>query len=333
MPIPELDTSRPARPPIGPVAFARWLWRLAIDVVNEYRRDGVGDLAASITFWTLLSIPAAILALISALGALESVAGTQASDDLEREIQELISDTFADSETLNQAVSELFRGSHAGVLTIATAAAVFSLSRGFAGLIRALDTAYEVEEGRPWWHVRLVAVGLGVSTIVVAAGSALVLALLPELPGGSAFQALAAPAALSLIVLWAAMLFHVGPNHRTPWRYDIPGALLTAIGWVVATQGFGIYVRLAGSGNQVQTTVGAVLLGLTLMYLLSTVMLVGAELNDVIARRAGVVQDALSLTDRYGQVVEKITEFRNEHGPTDPSDPRTIELPEDWPTT
>jgi membrane protein len=50
----------------------RWLWQLAKDVVDEYKHDRVGDLAASITFWTILSIPAAVLALVSALSSLES---------------------------------------------------------------------------------------------------------------------------------------------------------------------------------------------------------------------------------------------------------------------
>lgn len=302
---------------MNPLGFGTWLWQLTKDVVNEYRRDGVGDLAASITFWTLLSIPAAILALVSALGSLRPIVGTNAVDDVEREIQTFISDTFADSQTLNDAVSELFAGSNAGVLTAATLVAVFSLSRGFAGLIRALDRAYEVEEGRPWWHVRLVAIGLGVATVVVASGAAVVLAVLPELPGGITLQLLTAPAAFLLIVGWAATLFHVGPNHRTPWRYDVPGALLTAVGWVLATQGFAFYIRLTDQGNQVQTTVGGVLLGLTLMYLLSIVMLVGAELNDVLSRRAGVVQQPVKLVDVYRTVIDRVV------APTDESDTAT----------
>lgn len=284
------------------------MWQLTKDVVNEYRRDGVGDLAASITFWTLLSIPAAILALVSALSSVKSIVDTDAADEFEAEIQQFISDTFADSQTLNDAVAELFAGSNAGVITLATFVALFSLSRGFAGLIRALDQAYEIDEGRAWWHVRLVAVLLGAGTVVVAAGSAVILAILPELPGGTAFQVLAAPVAFLLLISWAATLFHVGPYHRTPWRYDLPGALVTAIGWVVCTQGFAFYVRISDQGNQVQTTVGAVLLGLTLMYLLSIIMLVGAELNDVLSRRAGVVQQPVRLKDRYQQARELLNE-------------------------
>ncbi len=108
------------------------------------------------------------------------------------------------------------------------------------------------------------------------------------------------------LVLWAATLFHLGPNHKTPWRYDLPGAVFTAIGWIVATQGFAVYVRYAPSGNNIQTSVGAVLLALTLMYLLSVVLLLGAELNDVLARRAGVVHQPPPVTTRARRAFDRL---------------------------
>lgn len=290
-----LDT---ARPPLTPLPFLRWSWQLAKDVVEEYRNDGVGDLAASITFWTLLSVPAAILALVSALSSLESVVGASVSNDVRAEIEQFIDDTFSDSQTLNATVSDLFESSSTGVATIATLVALFTLSRAFAGLIRALDRAYEVEDGRPWWYVRIVAIGLGVGTIVVVAAGATMLALLPSLPLGGTLRLLTAPAVLVALIAWAATVFHIGPNHRTPWRYDLPGAVVTTFGWVLASQGFALYVRFAGRGNDVQTGVGAILLALTLMYVLSIVLLIGAELNDVIARRAGVAQSTPSITHR-----------------------------------
>jgi membrane protein len=311
-----IDTDLSARPPLAPLPFARWMWQLMKDVINEYRRDGVGDLAASITFWTLLSIPAAILAVVSALGSVKNIVNTDAADDLETEITDYIDRTFADSQTLNDAVSELFASSSTGIVTVAAFVAVFSLSRGFAGLIRALDRAYEIRDGRAWWHVRIVAVFLGIGTVVVVAGSAVFLALLPELPGRSALQLLAGPAAFLLLVLWASTLFHIGPHHRTPWRYDLPGAVLTAIGWLVGIQGFAFYVRISEQGNQVQSVVGAVLLGLTLMYLLSNVMLVGAELNDVLSRRAGVVQQPVSYRERLSRARSRVDEV-----PSDLDDP------------
>ena len=184
------------------------------------------------------------------------------------------------------------------VRPVAAAVALFTLSRAFAGLIRALDIAYEVDDGRPWWFVRIVAIGLGIGTILVVATGATLLAILPSLPFNSALRLLVAPGVIVVLVMWAATIFHVGPNHYTPWRYDLPGAVVTTFGWVVASQGFAVYVRPSGQGNTVQTSVGALLLALSLMYVLSIVLLVGAEVNDVLARRAGVVRQPPSVADR-----------------------------------
>ena len=285
-------------PPRRPLPLARWMWRLTKDVAREYHDDGVGDLAAAITFWTILSIPAAALSLVSALSSLETIVGASLADDVQREIEQLVSDTFTQDAAINDTVSDLFTRPGAGVATLATAIALFTLSRAFAGLIRALDIAYEVEDGRPFWYSRIVAIGLGISTIVVVAAGATALAMIPSLPFGSVLRWLTVPLVLVAMVLWAATLFHIGPYHHTPWRYDVPGAIVTTIGWALATQGFALYVRLAPGGNDIRTSVGAVLLALTLMYVLSVVMLMGAELNDVISRRAGVVHQPPPVTDR-----------------------------------
>lgn len=293
----DVDLRSPT-PPLRPVHLLRWLWQLAKDVWHEYSEDGVGDLAASITFWTILSIPAAALSLVSTLSSLGSLVGESLADDVQAEVESFVASTFTETAAINDTVRDLFDTPSTGVATVASLIALFTLSRAFAGLIRALDVAYEVEDGRPFWYVRIVAVGLGVGTILVVAATATTLALLPALPYSGALQWLTAPAALAVMVIWAATLYHVGPYHRTPWRYDLPGAIVTTIGWVLSTQGFALYVRLFPGGNNIQTSVGAVLLALTLMYLLSVVMLVGAEINDVIARRAGVVQREDDVVER-----------------------------------
>ncbi len=292
------DDLRTAKPPLRPVPLARWLWQLTKDVLEEYRRDGMGDVAASITFWTILSVPAAVLALVSLLSSLGVLVGASSAHDVENEVKQYVNDTFANSETLNGTVAELFNTSSAGIATVATMLALFTLSRAFAGLIRALDIAYEVDEGRPWWFLRMVAIGLGVGTVLVVAAGATLLAILPSLPYDGALRLLTAPSVLFALVMWAATVFHIGPNHHTPWRYDLPGAVVTTTGWVVASQGFASYIRASGQGNQLQTSVGAIVLALSLMYVLSIVLLLGAELNDVLARRAGVVRQAPSITAR-----------------------------------
>jgi membrane protein len=310
---PSADDLRAPLPPLAPRRLVRWTWTLGVDVVEEYQKDRIGDLAASITFWTLLSIPATILALLSMVSSIETIVGTDIADNIEQTAVDFVNDTFADSETLENAVSELFAGSNAGVATAATLVALYSLSRGFAGLIRALDEVYEVTEGRSWWRVRIAAVGIGLTTIVIVAAAATVIALLPQLPGGTPVQLLVAPISVLGLVVWAMVLFHLGPHHRSPWRYDLPGAIITTIGWVLATQGFAVYVRVSADGNQLQSTVGAVLLGLTLIHLLSIVMLVGAEVNDVLTRRAGVDTDPVPIADRFSNFRDRIENHIDNH--------------------
>lgn len=286
------------KPPLAPLAFLRWLWQLTKDVFKEFSEDNVSDLAASITFWTILSIPAAVLALVSALSSLDSVIGSSLASDMEQQVQDFLADTLVESETLSRAVDELFNSSGSGVAIVATLIAIFTLSRAFAGLIRALDVAYEVEEGRPFWWIRIVAIGLGISTIVVVTGTSLFMAFLPSLGLGPVLRVVAPLAAFSVLVLWAATIFHVGPNHSTPWRFDVPGAIFTALGWVITSQLFAFYVRVSAGGNEIQSSITVVLFGLTLLYLLSVVMVVGAEVNDVIARRSGVVSEVAPVTTR-----------------------------------
>jgi len=72
-----------AKPPLRPAELGLWLWQLAKDVIEEYHKDGIGDVAASITFWTILSVPAAVLALVSALSSFEAIVGASVANDFE----------------------------------------------------------------------------------------------------------------------------------------------------------------------------------------------------------------------------------------------------------
>ncbi|MGA1440167.1 MAG: YihY/virulence factor BrkB family protein [Ilumatobacteraceae bacterium] len=288
------------RPPDGTL---RRLDRFVRAVVDECRVDNVADLAAAVTFWTVLSIPAAALALVSVLGSLGSVIGESLAADLRREVESFVASTFTEGSAINTTVADLFDTRSTGVATVSTALALITLSRAFAGLVRALDVAYDVEDRRPWWRLRLAAIGLGGGSIVVVVAGVSLLAVLPRLPIAGELAWLIAPGTLVVMVLWVATVYHIGPHHRTPWRFDLPGAVFTVIGWVAATQAFAWYVRFAPSGNDIRNTVGAVLLAFTLLYLLSLLLLVGAEVNDVLARRAGVVAPprALQVPGRPGR--------------------------------
>lgn len=277
---------------LSPAKIGRWLWQMTKDIVSEYRADGVGDLAAQITFWTVFSIPAAALAMLSLLGSLDGIIGSNLSADLQRVVLDYITDTFSEEQPIQQAAAELFGSSNRGVFTIAALVAILGLSTAFAGLMRALDKAYDVDKGRPWWHHRVTAIGLGVATLAMIAGVMIMLGVVwPRLPDTFLIQGLRAPAVLAVLMGWAVFIFHYGPNHKTPFSYDLPGALLTSVAWLILGAGYASYVRIVGRGNEVQTTVGAIILALTLLYLLSVTLLVGAEMNSILSARSNVISE------------------------------------------
>lgn len=273
----------------------RWLDKLLdLRLVREIRDDQLFDQAASVAFWLLLSLPAALLAVLSSVSLL--------GDGLARELQdaalEFIDRVFAsEAETLKESVNGLFEQNRPGVLSLSIATAIFTLSRGFAGLIRGLDSVYDVDSSRNFAHTRLLAVGLALGTLLAVAVSTALWSL-----GGSVgiptFVRLLG--AFVILVIWSATIFHVGPNHHTPWRYDLPGAFVAGVGWLALSLAFGWYVRLlgGGGGNDVIGAAGALLLGLTWMWAACVVLLIGGEVNEIKASRDGVVQENRTLVGR-----------------------------------
>ena len=257
--------------------WAMRLWR-------ETQEDGLFDAAAAVTFWLLLSLPALMLALLSSV----SLLGDSLANELEEVTLDFVNRTFADeSSDLQATVESLFDQPRSGLLSISLAVALFTVSRGFAGLIRGLDVAYDIDDTRSFLRLRLAGLGLAIGTLVVVAASTSLWVWTRDVGVPDPLRAFAA---LAILIAWAATLFHIGPNHHTPWRFDLPGAALTAVGWLLLSFGYGLYIEFAGSGNSAVGVVGALLLGLTWMWLAVVVLLVGAEINGIIAERAGVIE-------------------------------------------
>lgn len=276
--------------------------RLGRRLGREWQQDRVQDLAASVAFWIALSTFPLLIALAAGLGVVDVVAGPEAATQAEDTIVDLITGVVGegDGADLVEAVRELFRSSSTGVLTLGILGALYTGSRGVAGVVRALDVAYDLPESRSWLRTR--AVGLGLAVGSVAAGIVLVamVVLGPALGGGAVvadaiglddtfayiWNNLRGPFAFVVVVAWAVVVYDVAPNHRHHWRASIPGAVFTAAGWIIVSLGFRVYLSAAATGNQVLGALGGGLVLLLWLYLLSVVLILGGELNaELEARR------------------------------------------------
>ena len=275
---------------INPLTWVRSAWTFVWDVAKRWYFGGLGDLAAGVTFWILLSLPAVVLAMVSALGVLDSFLGRSLSTEIEEDITGFIERVFSsEAEGIATAVDELFAQQELGLLTVSVALTLWTISRGFAGMIRSLDLVYEVENGRAWYYTRIVALILGLGSLLVSVPIVLLeLFVWSRFPDGAIESILRTVVAVVILVFWASMIFHYGPSIRTKWRWDLPGSIVAAIFWWILTVGYQSYIDVVSGRNGVLSAIGASLLALTWVWLAAQVLLIGAAVNVQVATVIGI---------------------------------------------
>ena len=280
--------------------LGRELLELLVELRREWSRARVGGLSAEIAFFGLLGLFPAVIVFAAALGSLDVVIGADAAADTEEWLLNRVVETFGTENTLRSTITDLFDRSNAGLITAGIVLTVYASARGFTAVVAALEVTYGHERRRSWISTRVMGFGLTLFTLVVAALVAAMVVVGPllgsgeevagRLGAGSAFTTAWVwfrwPVVFGVVVLWAASLYHFAPRRRTPWRSDLPGALVGTVWWLVVSLGFRTYVDVASRGvNAVFGFLGGALSLLIWLYLLAMGLLVGAEINSVLNHR------------------------------------------------
>lgn len=285
-------------------------WAASREVAREFRRewhdDRVTGLAAEVAFFGLFSLFPALVAMAAALGSLQALLGQRVAERAEQQVLGFVERVFtADAQATVESINRLFTDQNTGLVTFGMVAALWAASRGFAAVVNALDVAYDVTETRGYLRVRLRGLGLAVGSVGVGAVILAMLVLGPLLGGGrdvaeavglgqafaTAWDWVRLPVAAAIMVAWAGAVYHLAPNHHTPWRWDLPGALLASGLWALLSVGLRLYLAVAAGANQVLGILGGALTVVLWLYLMALGLVLGGELNAILARRAGVVQN------------------------------------------
>lgn len=277
------------------------------DLVHEWQDDRVGGLAAEIAFFALLSIFPGLVAVAGILGVLQGIVGESLAADAEDEVVGFFERVLTEdaSDTVD-AVRDLFRTATPSALTLGGAASIWAASRAFAAVTRAMDVVYDITERRSYVLLRALALALALGSVLVGALMLAMLVVGPLLGTGqevaddlgfgggfATFWTFARwPLMAVLLTAWAATMYHVAPNHRTPWRWDLPGAVVCALGWGLLSLGFSTYLQVAAGTNQVLGVLGGSVILVLWLYLLAIALLVGGEINAILAVRRGLVTEA-----------------------------------------
>ncbi len=268
------------------------------------------DSAAALAFYAALALFPASLAVVSAFALLD--ARTRAAGDILRIVASVA--PHATVLALQAPVAQLLTLPNVGyALVVGIALTVWTLSGYVTAFGRAINTAYEVQEGRRWIPLRATMILVAAALVVIAAAIVLLLAGTPLVAGAIAkadgipgwalitWDVAKWPVIALLAIAVVAILYFYSPNVRhLRIRWVTLGALLAIVVWVLATTGFAIYVLNFSHYNRVYGWLGGAVVLLLWLYLSNLVVVFGAEMDAEIVRvrqlLAGIdAQDAIKL--------------------------------------
>jgi membrane protein len=262
---------------LGWKRFFKRLW-------EEWNHDAITENGAALTFY-------GVLALFPFLIFLVALASYFITPDVVDALLAQLSQVAPENVTrmIGNRLHELQQGSKGGLLSFGAIAALWSASSGMIALMNALNRAYDVKETRAFWKTR----GIGLAATIVATAMSLVAMLsavvVPAIanwiggPIGSAIDWLRLPIAGFLMMVMWALLYRFLPNIKLPFKILTPGSIVGVLVWVAASWGFSQYVRHFGKYQVIYGAVGGVIVFLTWMWVSSQVLLLGAEINKILA--------------------------------------------------
>jgi membrane protein len=282
------------RKPSSPERLSRGEWLAAFKrALTQFMRDDCMGLAQQIAYSSLLAFFPAVAFLVGALGLFNLF------DDLERLLDPIAPNGAIDF------ISSLKKDSAGGTSAVAFAiglvAAVWVASSAMGSVIKAVNRAYEVQETRPFWRLRVIAILLVISTGITTGGVFLLIVVGGDLGNAIATKAhlggafdwawgiLRWPVAFCAILMFFALVYYLAPNkNQRSWKWLTPGALLGALLWLVLSGLFALYVTFAGNYTK---TYGVIASGVILLLWLNYsafALLFGAELNAALEHEADV---------------------------------------------
>ena len=316
--MPEPDDERKAGSP-RELTGRSWIYVLR-KTWREFGDDHCTDLAAALTFYAVLSLFPAAIAVISLVGV---VGNAQTSVDKVVEVlKPLVSSSTLD--TVQPALERIASSQAAGLgLVIGLVGALWSASGYVSAFGRSMNAVYEIDEGRPFWKLRplmLVVTLLAVLLVAVVLVMLIVSGPLAASIGsviGLSSQAVTAwniakwPVIVLFVVMIVAILYYATPNVKQPkFRWLSVGAVVAIVVWVLASVAFAFYVSTFGGYNKTYGSLAGAVVGLLWLWITNIALLFGAELDSELERgrqlQAGIAaEEELQLPARDTRGIKK----------------------------
>ncbi|KRF30571.1 YihY/virulence factor BrkB family protein [Nocardioides sp. Soil805] len=322
-----------------------WLY-VARKTWREFSDDQCTDLAAALTYYAVLSIFPAAIALTSLLGLVG-----QAEESVQTVLDVLDPLVSADMlGTIEPTLTQIATSQSAGLTLVLGLLGALWTASGYVGAFgRAMNRIYEIPEGRPFWKLRPVMLFITIIALVLMAAVLLMLVVSGPVAESIGNVIGLGDAALTVwsiakwpvlglaVVLIVAILYYATPNVKQPtFRWISVGALAAIAVWVLASVAFTFYVANFSSYNKTYGSLAGVIVALLYLWLTNLALLFGAEVDSELERgrqlQAGIAaEEELQLPARDTRNIRKAEEkeaadiaqgrrIREQHEDTPPHD-------------
>ena len=262
--------------------------RVMVRTVTEFVDDEMSTYASALAYQMLFSLFPFILFLIALIGFLhlpDFFSWLRLQSELVLPPQAL--------EQVNPVIDQL-QQSTGGLLSIGIVIALWTASAGVRLMMSAMNAAYDVVEGRPAWKRFPLSIiyTIGIAGMLLIAAALMVLG--PQVMGWIAAQVGVEdfivtvwtiarwPVVVILMMVAVALIYYVMPDVKQEFRFITPGSVLAVVVWILASVGFGLYVKTFADYNAMYGSIGAIIVLLLYFYISAAVLLLGAEMNAVI---------------------------------------------------
>lgn len=269
-------------------------WKYAFKrAFKEFTRDQCTDVAAGLTYYSVMSVFPAILALIAILGLFGQ--DPQTVDKMLDSVKSISPDAVS---TLKEPLKNLTQSQATGwALVVGLLSALWSAS-GYVGAFgRALNRIYDIQEGRPFIKLRPLQLLITLITVILVALAGLMMVVsgpiartIGDIVGlgdqaATIWDWAKLPVVAFIVILVIALLYYATPNVKMPkFRWLSPGAAVAFVVWVLGSAAFGFYVSNFGSYNKTYGALAGVIVFLLWLWLTNLALLFGAELDVEVLR-------------------------------------------------
>lgn len=302
------------RKPDSPSELSKPQWKGVLKrTVKEFNEDQCTDSAAALTYYALLALFPALIAMVSLIGL---VSDPEAAVN---NLLQIVSDLGGQSgvDALRPAIERVVQNAAGAGLGIGLLGAIWSASGYVGAFARAMNRIYEVEEGRPFWKMRplqLLITVVGLITVAAVAVALIATGPVAQSIGDviglgdtavTVWNIAKWPVLVIVVALLIAGLYYATPNVKQPkFRWFSMGSGIALVVWIVASLGFGFYVANFSSYGATYGTLAGIVIFLLWLWITNNALLFGAEFDAEMERgrelQAGIpgAEDQIQLPPR-----------------------------------